>query len=166
MCTSHNTLRIEALASAAEEDIHSWVEARLGEKIGDLAGQGHLGRSRNEQAVTALRLWIRGACDRLRASTAALVTALRDQGVAGADVAMSIITEGLLPLTRIDAKVSRAFFRTLNLISSPNAVMSDPDLTARVLAYWQTRDTRPPVAPVGPTRDELIDALSALAVPG
>jgi 2-polyprenyl-6-methoxyphenol hydroxylase-like FAD-dependent oxidoreductase len=84
------------------------------------------------------------------------------QGVAGADVAMSIITEGLLPLTRVDAKVGRAFFRTLNLLSSPNAVMSDPDLTARVLAYWQTRDTRPVVAPVGPTRDEMIEALSAI----
>jgi 2-polyprenyl-6-methoxyphenol hydroxylase-like FAD-dependent oxidoreductase len=84
------------------------------------------------------------------------------QGVPGADVAMSIITEGLLPLTRIDAKVSRAFFRALNLLSSPNAVMSDPDLTARVLSYWQARDTRPVVAPIGPTRDEMIEKLSAL----
>ena len=47
------------------EDVHSFVETRLGEIIGDLAGQGHLGRSRNEQAVTALRLWIRGAIDAL-----------------------------------------------------------------------------------------------------
>ena len=42
------------------EDVHSFVETRLGEIVGDLAGQAHLGRSRNEQAVTALRLWIRG----------------------------------------------------------------------------------------------------------
>jgi 2-polyprenyl-6-methoxyphenol hydroxylase-like FAD-dependent oxidoreductase len=86
---------------------------------------------------------------------------LARSGAPGGDISTSIITEGLLPLTRIDAKVSRAFFRALNLLSSPNAVMSDPDLTARVLAYWQTRDTRPPVEAVGPTRDELIDALSA-----
>src|SRR5262249_47038261 len=43
------------------EDVHSFVETRLTEIVGDLAGQGHLGRSRNEQAVTALRLWIRSA---------------------------------------------------------------------------------------------------------
>jgi hypothetical protein len=86
---------------------------------------------------------------------------LARQGAPGADIPTSIITEGLLPLTRIDAKVSRAFFRALNLLSSPNAVMSDPDLTARVLAYWQTRDTRPPVEVVGPTRDEMIASLSA-----
>src|SRR6266511_258076 len=43
------------------EDVHSFVETRLSEVVGDLAGQAHLGRSRNEQAVTALRLWIRDA---------------------------------------------------------------------------------------------------------
>ena len=67
------------------EDVHSFVETRLGEIVGDLAGQGHLGRSRNEQAVTALRLWIRGAIDRLTAATADLVTALVEKGLEGAD---------------------------------------------------------------------------------
>ena len=62
-----------------------------------------------------------------------------------ADLAMSLITEGLLPLTRIDAKVGRAFFRTLNLLTSPNEVMSDPDLAARVFTYWQS----PRVTPAG-----------------
>src|SRR5262249_41460439 len=54
------------------EDVHSFVETRLTEAVGDLAGQAHLGRSRNEQSVTALRLWIRGASDRLREGVAAL----------------------------------------------------------------------------------------------
>ena len=36
------------------EDVHSFVETRLEEEIGPLAGQGHLGRSRNEQSVTCL----------------------------------------------------------------------------------------------------------------
>src|SRR6185295_5594573 len=78
----------ESLAGATEEDIHSWVEARLTETIGDLAGQAHLGRSRNEQSVTALRLWIRGAIDALRADTARLVEALVAQGQAGAEAVM------------------------------------------------------------------------------
>ncbi|MFN8093406.1 MAG: argininosuccinate lyase [Vicinamibacteria bacterium] len=70
------------------EDVHSFVEERLGEIVGELAGQAHLGRSRNEQTVTALRLFVRGAIDRLRAGTAGLVRALVEQGRAGADAVM------------------------------------------------------------------------------
>ena len=70
------------------EDVHSFVEERLGEIVGDLAGQAHLGRSRNEQTVTALRLWIRGTIDRLHAGLGALVHALVEQGRAGAEAVM------------------------------------------------------------------------------
>jgi argininosuccinate lyase len=70
------------------EDVHSFVETRLGERIGELAGQGHLGRSRNEQAPTALRLWVRAAIDRLRGATAELARALCAQGEAGAEAVM------------------------------------------------------------------------------
>jgi len=70
------------------EDVHSFVEERLGEIVGDLAGQAHLGRSRNEQTVTALRLWARGTIDRLRPAVAALVTALVAKGREGGDAVM------------------------------------------------------------------------------
>ena len=70
------------------EDVHSFVEERLGEIVGELAGQAHLGRSRNEQTVTALRLFVRGSIDRLSAAVAALVTALVEQGRSGADAVM------------------------------------------------------------------------------
>jgi len=70
------------------EDVHSFVETRLGEIVGDLAGQGHLGRSRNEQAVTALRLWIRGSIDRLREGVGELVKALAAKGEEGAEAVM------------------------------------------------------------------------------
>ncbi len=70
------------------EDIHSFVETRLGEIVGELAGQGHLGRSRNEQAVTALRLWMREAIDRMAEGVAGLVRALAAQGEAGAEAVM------------------------------------------------------------------------------
>jgi argininosuccinate lyase len=70
------------------EDVHSFVETRLGEIVGALAGQGHLGRSRNEQTVTALRLWLKGASDDLRAAGARLIEALVEQGLRGADAVM------------------------------------------------------------------------------
>ncbi len=70
------------------EDVHSFVETRLEEEIGPLAGQGHLGRSRNEQSVTALRLFIRGAIDDLRPRLKDLVAALVERGLQGAALPM------------------------------------------------------------------------------
>jgi argininosuccinate lyase len=40
-----------------DEDIHSAVERRLTELIGETAGKLHTGRSRNDQVATDLRLW-------------------------------------------------------------------------------------------------------------
>lgn len=66
------------------EDVHSFVETRLEEEIGPLAGQGHLGRSRNEQSVTALRLFIRGAIDGLDQALVSFIRALARKGLEGA----------------------------------------------------------------------------------
>jgi argininosuccinate lyase len=70
------------------EDVHSFVEERLGQIVGDLAGQAHLGRSRNEQAVTALRLWARATIDHLREGVASLTGTLVERGREGADALM------------------------------------------------------------------------------
>ena len=70
------------------EDVHSFVETRLEEEIGPLAGQGHLGRSRNEQSVTALRLFIRGSIDDVRARLQELVRVLVARGLEGAALPM------------------------------------------------------------------------------
>jgi len=70
------------------EDVHSFVETRLGEIVGELASQGHLGRSRNEQAVVALRLFGRTAVDHLKAYVADLVSALVAKGTDGAEAVM------------------------------------------------------------------------------
>jgi argininosuccinate lyase len=70
------------------EDVHSFVELRLGERVGELASQAHIGRSRNEQTVTALRLWIRDRGRALAEAVAALVSALCDRGEEGAEALM------------------------------------------------------------------------------
>jgi len=46
------------------EDIHLNIESRLAEIIGPCAGRLHTARSRNDQVVTDLRLWVRAACER------------------------------------------------------------------------------------------------------
>ena len=49
-----------------DEDVHSAVERRLGQAIGDLAGKLHTGRSRNDQVALDLRLYLkRSASDRV-----------------------------------------------------------------------------------------------------
>lgn len=49
----------ESIATAGDEDIHSYVESKLIEKVGDLGKKLHTGRSRNDQVATDFRLWSR-----------------------------------------------------------------------------------------------------------
>lgn len=46
-------------AHSGEEDIHSFVEAALIDKLGDTGRMLHTGRSRNDQVATDFRLWVR-----------------------------------------------------------------------------------------------------------
>jgi len=43
------------------EDVHTWVEWQLVERVGDLGKKLHTGRSRNDQVATDLRLWFKRA---------------------------------------------------------------------------------------------------------
>jgi argininosuccinate lyase len=65
--------------SAEHEDIHMNIEARLAELIGPVAGRLHTARSRNDQVATDLRLWLRGAIDRLDIAIRDLQGALIDR---------------------------------------------------------------------------------------
>ena len=60
------------------EDVHSFVEARLVELVGDAGRKLHTGRSRNDQVATDLRLWLREAIDDLISQLIATQTALLD----------------------------------------------------------------------------------------
>ena len=48
-----------------DEDVHTALESRLTAAIGDAGARLHLGRSRNDQVLTALRLYLRDAADGL-----------------------------------------------------------------------------------------------------
>ncbi|MCG5380442.1 MULTISPECIES: argininosuccinate lyase [Providencia] len=47
----------EIILQSDAEDIHSWVEGQLIDKVGDLGKKLHTGRSRNDQVATDLKLW-------------------------------------------------------------------------------------------------------------
>jgi argininosuccinate lyase len=44
---------------SSAEDVHSFIESRLIQLIGDTGRKLHTGRSRNDQVATAFRLWLR-----------------------------------------------------------------------------------------------------------
>jgi len=44
-----------------DEDVHTALESRLTDSVGPAGGRLHLGRSRNDQVLTALRLYLRDA---------------------------------------------------------------------------------------------------------
>jgi argininosuccinate lyase len=70
------------------EDVHSFVEARLVEMIGDAGRKLHTGRSRNDQVATDLRLWLRDELDRLAAALRDAQEALLDLAAAHSDAAI------------------------------------------------------------------------------
>ncbi len=74
--------------SAALEDIHMNVEARLREIIGTPAGRLHTARSRNDQVALDFRLWVRDQCDAAIAGLDALMRAFVAQAEEGADWVM------------------------------------------------------------------------------
>ncbi|HEX4750374.1 MAG TPA: argininosuccinate lyase [Bryobacteraceae bacterium] len=61
---------------ADDEDVHTFVIRKLGEKVGALAGKIHTGRSRNEQVSLDLRVYLRAATDALLADVTELMAAL------------------------------------------------------------------------------------------
>ena len=61
---------------AGDEDIHTAVERRLTEIVGDVGGKLHTGRSRNDQVATDFRLWSIRAADNLAGEIRLLQAAL------------------------------------------------------------------------------------------
>ncbi len=73
-----------------DEDIHSAVERRLKEFIGDVAGKLHTGRSRNDQVATDTRLWLKRQMAALRHQLTGLQAAI----VAKAEAHLNVIMPG------------------------------------------------------------------------
>jgi argininosuccinate lyase len=73
-CCSQPRLLLNALTKY--EDVHSFVEAKLIERVGEMGGKIHTGRSRNDQVALDLRLYLRHHCRQLQKKVATLMGAL------------------------------------------------------------------------------------------
>lgn len=70
----------------ADEDVHTALESRLTARIGEAGARLHLGRSRNDQVLAALRLYLLDEIEALREGTlavAAVLDSLQDAPLPG-----------------------------------------------------------------------------------
>lgn len=77
-----------AIVQSDAEDIHSWVEQKLIEKVGDLGKKLHTGRSRNDQVATDLKLWCKQQIGDLHRAIVQLQQALVETAEANQDAVM------------------------------------------------------------------------------
>jgi len=75
-----------------DEDVHSFVERRLVERIGDAGRRLHTGRSRNEQVSLDLRLYLRRRIPLLQHDLVTLISAFADQAQRAAEALMPSYT--------------------------------------------------------------------------
>jgi argininosuccinate lyase len=81
-----------AFVDGPDEDVHSFVERLLVERLGDAGRRLHTGRSRNEQVSLDLRLYLRRRIPALQQRLAGVVAALARQARAAGDALMPAFT--------------------------------------------------------------------------
>ncbi|RJE77968.1 argininosuccinate lyase [Pseudoalteromonas sp. MSK9-3] len=86
----------QSVATAGYEDIHSYVEAMLIEKVGALAKKLHTGRSRNDQVATDFRLWSRQTAEQILSA----IGELKAEFIATAERELGTILPGYTHLQR------------------------------------------------------------------
>ena len=84
--------RDPAYVNGSDEDVHSFVERKLVERIGDAGRRLHTGRSRNEQVSLDLRLYLKRRIPVLQQQLVALMAACVDQASAAAGALMPSYT--------------------------------------------------------------------------
>ena len=80
------------LVAGSDEDVHSFVERLLTERLGDVGRRLHTGRSRNEQVSLDLRLYLRRRIPLLQRAIVNAVRALADRASAAGDALMPAFT--------------------------------------------------------------------------
>src|SRR3990172_8543482 len=141
--------------NVALEDVHTNIEARLIELVGEVGKKLHTARSRNDQVATDLRLYLRDGIDALRAAVATLQRVLLDVAEREAETIMPGFTHMQIAqpvtfghhllawyemLARDDARLHDAR-RRVNVLPLGAAALAgtsypiDRDCTAKLLGF-------------------------------
>ena len=78
-----------------------------------------------------------------------------------ASATRDFIFNGLIPATRVDADVFRAFFRAFNMLDAPDALMANQKVVQGAMTAHAQKDQRPPAPKLGPDRDEFLAVMAA-----
>lgn len=105
-------------------------------------------------------LALRQDADRIKLHEAMLAGTEPD---AMATATKDFIVNGLIPATRTDPDVFRAFFRSFNMLDAPDALLADAKVLGAAMAAHAAKDQRPPAPVLGPERDELLGLMAAAA---
>lgn len=77
-----------------------------------------------------------------------------------ASATRDFVVNGLIPATRTDPDVYRAFFRAFNMLDAPDALMANPTVLQAALKAHAEKDVRGPVPKLGPDREELLAVMA------
>jgi argininosuccinate lyase len=88
------------------EDIHTHIEQALIQRLGDLGRKLHTGRSRNDQVVTDVKLWLRDELDHLTGALVALQRAL----LAAAEKNRDLVLPGYTHMQRAQPVLAAHYF--------------------------------------------------------
>ena len=72
----------------AAEDVHTFIEAVLTERIGETGKKLHTARSRNDQVAVDLRLYMKKKADEIKAGLKNLISAITEKAESNQDVIM------------------------------------------------------------------------------
>lgn len=163
------------------EDIHSWVESKLIEKVGDLGKKLHTGRSRNDQVALDIKMWCKVQATALQER----IRAFQERLVSVAEENQNSVMPGYTHLQRAQpvtfAHWCMAYYemleRDFSRLNDANKRMStcplgsgalagtaygiDRDLLARDLGFEEaTRNSLDSVS----DRDHILELLSTAAI--
>ena len=169
--------------SAADEDVHSFVERVLTEELGEVGKRIHAGRSRNDLVATDLRLWARDGAGEAVDALIGLISVISDFGEGQAETVMPgythmqrgqpvsfgfhMLAHGFALLR--DAHRFRAAFEAANASAlgagavAGNTLDLDPQVAADELAFDRTFDNAMDAVS---DRDFAVDLLYASALCG
>lgn len=120
-----------------------------------------LARAMDDTVTTELvphyDLSCRQDADRITLHTAGLAGTEPDPMAAAT---RDFVLNGLIPATRVDPDVFRAFFRSFNMLDAPDALLANTAVMTAAGAAHATKHDRPPLPTLGPDRPALLAAMS------
>ncbi len=92
--------------TTALEDIHTHIEHALVQRLGDLGRKLHTGRSRNDQVITDVKLWLRDAID----ESVELLTSVQKSLLAAAERNRDLVLPGYTHMQRAQPVLAAHYF--------------------------------------------------------